>query len=67
MSSQETGIQRLRISGLLLIAGLVIETFSLLWSHPIAFLIFLLLGGALMAAGILVYLYSWVFTPPLSR
>jgi hypothetical protein len=52
--------KRLRLSGGLIIAGLIVELVSLRWSHPTAFLVFLLLGGALMAAGILLYLYSLV-------
>ncbi|HZS08012.1 MAG TPA: hypothetical protein VFD58_24470 [Blastocatellia bacterium] len=52
--------KRLRISGSLIIAGLLVELVTLRWSHPTAFLFFLLLGGALMAGGILLYLYSLV-------
>ena len=52
--------RRLRLSGLLLIAGLLVELVSLYWSHPTAFLLFLLLGGLLMAAGIALYLLSLV-------
>jgi hypothetical protein len=33
---------------------------SLTWSHPTAFLFFFLLGGSLMAVGILFYLSSLV-------
>lgn len=52
--------KRIRLSGLLLILGLLVELGSLYWSHPTAFLFFLLLGGLLMAAGILIYLLSLV-------
>ncbi len=52
--------KRIRLSGLLLIAGLLVELGSLHWSHPTAFLLFLLLGGLLMAAGIVIYLLSLV-------
>ncbi len=51
---------RLRIAGGLIIAGLLVELVTLLWSHPTAFLFFLLLGGTLMAAGILFFLYSLI-------
>jgi hypothetical protein len=37
-----------------------VELVTLRWSHPTAFLFFLLLGGALMALGIVVYLLSLV-------
>ncbi len=61
MNSPTTKIEkRIRLSGLLLIAGLLVELVTLNWSHPTAFLFFLLLGGLLMAAGIVTYLFSLV-------
>ncbi|HKI01129.1 MAG TPA: hypothetical protein VKK31_04045 [Thermoanaerobaculia bacterium] len=48
----------LRLSGLLVGLGLIVEALTLLWSHPTAFLVFLLLGGSLVAAGVLLYLYA---------
>ncbi len=50
--------RRLRLAGLLLGLGLLIEAATLFWSHPTAFLVFLLLGGALVAAGVLLYLFT---------
>ena len=52
--------KRLRIAGSLILAGLLVELITLKWSHPTAFLFFLLLGGSLMAIGMLFYLYSIV-------
>jgi len=52
--------RRLRIAGILIILGLVVELISLSWSHPTAFLFFVIVGGMLMAAGMLFYLYSLV-------
>jgi hypothetical protein len=52
--------RRIRLAGILLIAGLLVELVTLRWSHPTAFLFFLLLGGVLMALGIGVYLLSLV-------
>jgi hypothetical protein len=52
--------KRIRLAGILLIAGLLVELVTLRWSHPTAFLFFLLLGGLLMAAGIVIYLLSLV-------
>jgi hypothetical protein len=50
MKSQPIKIERrIRLAGILLIAGLLVELVTLRWSHPTAFLFFLLLGGALMA------------------
>ncbi len=61
MRSQSTKIERrIRLAGILLIVGLLVELVTLRWSHPTAFLFFLLLGGALMAAGIAVYLLALV-------
>lgn len=52
-----------RASGILLIAGLCVETVSLFWIHPLAFLGFFVVGGALLVLGVLLYLYSIVFHP----
>jgi hypothetical protein len=52
--------KRIRLAGILLMAGLLVELATLRWTHPTAFLFFLLLGGALMALGIGVYLVSLV-------
>jgi hypothetical protein len=50
----------LRICGILLILALIVEATSLIWQAPLAFLLFVFLGGALFVAGILLYLYSLV-------
>ena len=55
--------RRLRISGLLVALGLIVEAITMLWSHPTAFLVFLLLGGSLVAAGVLLYLFSIATLP----
>jgi hypothetical protein len=55
--------RRLRISGLLVALGLTVEAITLLWSHPTAFLVFLLVGGSLVAAGMLLYLFSIATLP----
>ena len=61
MKSYSTKIERrIRLAGSLLIAGLLVELVTLRWSHPTAFLFFLLLGGALMAVGIGVYFLSLI-------
>jgi hypothetical protein len=61
MKTQAIKIERrIRLAGILLIAGLLVEFVTLRWSHPTAFLFFLLLGGALMALGITIYLFSLV-------
>ena len=55
--------RRLRISGALIIVGLIIEAFSLIWVHALAFIVFALIGGLLIGLGILTYLYSLVSIP----
>jgi hypothetical protein len=61
MNIEATGIGRsLRLPGILLILGLAIELISLLWTKPLAFILFAFVGGALFLAGIFLYLYSLV-------
>jgi len=50
----------LRISGVLAIMGLLIEALCLLWSRPIAFVVLVVFGGALISIGVLLFLYSLV-------
>lgn len=57
-SSATTIERRIRWSGLLVVAGLVVQMLTLPWTHPLAFMAFLLIGCPLVAAGILFYLYS---------
>ena len=62
---KEIQIERaLRISGVLLILGIVVEIISLLWEKPMAFLLFVGVGGALTFAGIVLYLYSLLSPTP---
>ena len=56
----ETLYRRLQISGVLVSTGLIAEVVTLYWAHPLAFVLFILLGGTLVAAGMLLYLYSIV-------
>ena len=51
-------VRRLRLAGLLVSLGLLIEAVTLFWPHPTAFLVCLLLGGSLVALGVLLYLVS---------
>jgi hypothetical protein len=65
MKISEIGIGRLlRISSFLVIVGLVLEIVSLLWFHPLSFVLFAFLAAALIGLGILVYLVSLVFVAP---
>ena len=51
---------RLRWSGRLLVAGLLIELPTLFWPHTVSFFLFLGGGALLVAAGAALYLYSVV-------
>lgn len=56
------GIQRLlRISSALIILGLLVEIASLLWLHPLSFVLFAFVATSLTGLGILVFLVSLVF------
>ena len=52
--------RRLQLSGILLILGLLVEALCLLWTRPLAFVLFLSVGGLLLGLGILVFLFSLV-------
>ncbi len=61
MTTSATKLEmRLRVAGILVVIGLLVELVTLQWSHPTAFLFFLFLGGSLMFLGILLYLYTLV-------
>src|ERR1022692_1082657 len=56
------GIRRfLQVSSSLIILGLLVEIVSLLWFHPLSFVLFAFVGVTLMGLGIMVYLLSLVF------
>lgn len=52
--------QRLRIAGILIVLGLVVELLTLAWNNPISFIVFLGVGGLLMFLGIVLYLWTLV-------
>jgi hypothetical protein len=52
--------RRLRISGTLIVLGLLVEALSLVRIHPLAFLGFMFVGGGFLILGITIYLYSLV-------
>jgi hypothetical protein len=63
MKIRQFGERRLlQISSALIILGLLIEIASLLWFHPLAFVLFAFVGASLIGLGILVYLASLVFS-----
>lgn len=50
----------LQVSSGLIILGLIVEIVSLLWFHPLSFVLFLFVGVILIGLGILVYLISLI-------
>jgi len=67
MKLRAIGVQRfLQASSGLIILGLLVEIVSLLWFHPLSFVLFIFVGVILMGLGIGVYLISLVFavSPP---
>ena len=70
MKLSEIGMKRLlRISSGLIVLGLSVEIASLLWFHPLSFVLFAFVAAAVIGLGILVFLASLAFvaTPPLGR
>ena len=62
MKLSQIGIQRLlRLANILIILGLGLEIISLLWFHPLSFVLFAFVAASLIGLGILVYLASLVF------
>jgi len=55
--------KRIRFAGICIAIGLLIEALCLFWATPIAFVVFVAIGGLLMFIGIVVYLHSAVSTP----
>jgi len=50
--------RHIRVSGLLLIVGLLVEAICLFRAHPLSFLIFITVGGAFLVLGLAEYLLS---------
>ena len=56
--------KRLRVAGLFVAAGLLVELLSLPWIHPLAFMAFVCIGCVWVAVGVLIYLVSLVTSVP---
>jgi hypothetical protein len=52
--------RKLQLSGIILMLGLIVESLCLFGHGPIPFIVFLTVGGVLIACGVLLYLYSLV-------
>jgi F0F1-type ATP synthase assembly protein I len=51
---------RLRVDSVLVGAGLLVALVSMLWNHPLSFMLFLFVGMPLCAAGAILYLLTIV-------
>ena len=61
MKLREIGIRRfLQVASSLIVLGLLVEIASLLWIHPLSFVLFTFVGATLIGLGIVVYLVSLV-------
>lgn len=54
-------LRLLQVSSGILILGLILEVVSLLWFHPLSFVLFAFVAAGLLGLGIVVYLLSLVF------
>ncbi len=62
MKLRAIGIRRfLQVSSSLIILGLLVELVTLLWFHPLSFVLFVFVGVTLIGLGIVIYLISLVF------
>lgn len=52
--------RRVRLAGLLICLGLLIQLLTLVRIDPLAFVAFIVIGCPLVAAGLMLYLYSVV-------
>ena len=60
MSSGNPRERRLQSAGIILVRGLLVEALSLLGRGPIAFIVFVGLGGLLLVLGVVAYLLALV-------
>lgn len=63
MTDQQHVRSQLPTAAILIMAGLLVEAFCLLWSRPLAFVVLVGLGGLLILAGVAVFLFSLVSAP----
>lgn len=60
MNSPDTMQSKVRISGALVLSGLMVELISLHWSSAPAFLVFAMIGIPIFLLGVVLFLYSLV-------
>lgn len=52
--------KKLRLAGILIALGLIMEAVTLVWNHPLSFMAFLAGGVLLMLIGMVLYLWTIV-------
>ena len=62
MSNTRPSEKSLRFAGICLAIGLLIEALCLIWATPIAFIVFVAIGGLLIFIGLVVYLHTQLST-----
>jgi Flp pilus assembly protein protease CpaA len=60
MTQNDAISKKLRLSGMVIMVGLVVEALSLTWNHPLSFVAFLGIGGLALFLGVLIYLLALV-------
>ena len=45
-------------AGMLIALGLLVQLVTFVWVHPVAFIVFLIIGCPLIVLGVVLYLYS---------
>ncbi|MFZ0522055.1 MAG: hypothetical protein WAL95_13600 [Candidatus Acidiferrales bacterium] len=58
MLSINQSAKELRFAGLCLAVGLLIEALCLIWATPVAFIVFVVIGGLFIIIGLVAYLHS---------
>ena len=59
-ANEPLNARQLQVSGILMILGLLVEAFTLVWDRSIAFSLSLFVGGGFSLGGIIVFLYTFV-------
>ena len=54
---EERFFKILTIAGLIIVFGLVVVAVTLIWGHPVSFVIFIIFGGITTVVGMVLYLY----------
>ena len=60
MLSGDTTERRLQVSEILLLLGILVEMLCIVWTRPIAFIVFVAIGGSFSSLGILAYLMALI-------